>query len=63
MAESPTNPAHSAPEADKETSTRPLTIWDNTSEVEQREIDAFMEWAWAELNASIPPYEWRDEPL
>jgi hypothetical protein len=50
-------------EVEKETMLRPLTIWDNTPEVEQREIEAFMEWACADLEASLPPYDWGDEHL
>jgi hypothetical protein len=58
MAEESTNPFAPKPEAENETPPRPLTIWDNTPEEEEREIEAFMEWAWAELESSLPPYAW-----
>jgi hypothetical protein len=60
MAEDSTNSTDPTREAEKETSPRPLTIWDNTPEEEQREIEAFMECAWADMHASLPPYDWGD---
>jgi len=61
MAEESTNPLTPKPEAEKEAVPRPLTIWDNTPEEEQREIEAFMEMAWADMDASHPPYDWGDD--
>lgn len=45
MAEDLSNSTDSKPKVDKETMPRPLDIWDNIPEEEQREIEVFMEWA------------------
>jgi hypothetical protein len=58
MAEDSLNSPDPGPEAKNETMPRPVTIWDNTPEEEDREIEAFMEWAWADMDASLPPYDW-----
>lgn len=49
-------------EASSNTEPRPLDIWDNTPEEEQCEIKAFMEAAWADMEASLPPYDWGYDP-
>jgi len=41
--------------------TRPLDIWDNTPEEEEREIAAFMDAAWAALEETLPPYDWGND--
>jgi hypothetical protein len=63
MAEDSSNSTDSKPEVAKETMPRPLDIWDNTPEEEQREVEVFMGWACADLDASLRPYDWGDEPL
>jgi hypothetical protein len=50
-------------QAKDDASPRSLTIWDNTPEEEDREIESFMESAWADMDASLPPYDWGDKPL
>jgi hypothetical protein len=61
MAEESANPRTPKPGIEKAPLPRPLTIWDNTPEEEQREIELFMEWGWADMEASLPPYDWGDD--
>ncbi len=57
MSEGSINQRHPAANAKNQTLPRPLTLWDNTPEEEDREIEAFMERAWVDMDASLLPYD------
>ncbi len=59
MVEESPPPLESGPKKVSEALER--TIWDNTPEEEQREIELFMGWAWMELEATLPPYDWGEK--
>jgi len=61
MAGDSNNPTDSEFKTKIEAVPRELTIWDNTPEEEQREIEALMDMACEDLEASLPPYDWGDD--